>query len=90
MSMNKSDEVKTTVEIRAQILCSIEDAARLLGISRSLMYEIRDAGKIPEKRVKGRTLFRVKDLEKFADDPEHFVGKHREIKRTRPFKKRLA
>ena len=88
--MNKSDEVKTTLEIRAQILCSIEDAARLLGISRSLMYEIRDAGKIPEKRVKGRTLFRVKDLEKFADDPEHFVGKHREIKRAKPFKKRLA
>ncbi len=88
--MNKSDEVKTTVEIRAQILCSIEDAARLLGISRSLMYEIRDAGKIPEKRVKGRTLFRVKDLEKFADDPEHFVGKHRELKRAKPFKTRLA
>lgn len=88
--MNKSDEVKTTVEIRAQILCSIEDAARLLGISRSLMYEIRDAGKILEKRVKGRTLFRVKDLEMFADDPEHFVGKHREIKRAKPFKKRLA
>ncbi len=88
--MNKNEETKTTADIRAQILCSIEDAARLLGIGRSLMYEIRDAGKIPEKRLNTKPMFRVKDLEKFADDPEHFVGKHREIKRAKPFKKRLA
>ncbi len=88
--MNKSDEVKTTVEIRAQFLVSIEDAARLLGIGRTLMLDIRDAGKIPEKRLNTKPMFRVKDLEKFADDPEHFVGKHREIKRAKPFKKRLA
>lgn len=88
--MNKSKEVKTTADIRAQILASTDDAARLLGIGRSSMLEIRDAGKIPEKRINSKPMFRVKDLEKFADDPEHFVGKHREIKHTRPFKKRLA
>ena len=88
--MNKTDQVKTTVEIRAQILVSIEDAARLLGIGRSLMIEIRNEGKIPEKRIKDRTLFRVTDLEKFADDPEHFIGEHREIRRIKPFKKRVT
>ena len=87
--MNKNEETKTTADIRAQILCSIEDAARLLGIGRSLMYEIRDAGKIPEKRIKERTLFRVKDLEKFADDPNHFIGEHREVKRAKSIRKRV-
>jgi hypothetical protein len=90
MSMNKTEQVKTTVEIRAQILVSIEDAARLLGIGRTLMLEIRDDGKIPEKRLKTKPMFRVKDLERFADDPEHFIGEHREIRRTKPFKKRVT
>lgn len=88
--MNKTDQVKTTVEIRAQILVSIEDAARLLGIGRTLMLEIRDDGKIPEKRLKTKPMFRVKDLEKFADDPDHFIGKHQEVKLAKPFKKRIT
>ena len=88
--MNKNEETKNTADIRAQILVSIEDAARLLGIGRSLMIEIRNEGKIPEKRIKDRTLFRVTDLEKFADNSDHFIGEHREIRRIKPLKKRVT
>jgi hypothetical protein len=80
--MNTSQEVKSTADIRAQILCSIEDAARLLGIGRSLMYEIRTMlARFQRNEIKESNTIPVKDLEKFADDPEHFIGEHREVKR---------
>ena len=88
--MNTSQEVKSTAEIRAQILCSIEDAARLLGIGRSLMIEVLNDGAVKRKEIKGRILVAVADLETFSAELVKWQGEHREIKRAKPIQKKVA
>ncbi len=82
--MNTSQQVKTASEIRAQFLCSIEDAAILLGIGRSLMFEILNSGAIKRREINGRILVRVADLETFSTDLVKWQGEYREVKRAKP------
>jgi len=85
--MNTSQEVKTTGDIRAQFLCSIEDAARLLGIGRSLMIEVLNDGAVKRKEIKGRILVAVADLETFSAELVKWQGEYREVKRAKPNRK---
>ena len=47
-------------------LIPIQEAARLLGISRSLLYQLCAEGKLPHLRVNSRVLFRVESLEEWT------------------------
>lgn len=85
--MNKIEKIKSTADIRAQFLCTIDEAAELLSVGRSMMYEIENSGKIPCKKIKSSTRFRVSDIQKFAEDQDHFVGEYREVKRPRAKRK---
>lgn len=85
--MNTSQQAKTTTDIRAQFLCSIEDAAQLLGIGRSLMFEILNSGAIKRREINGRTLVRVADLETFSTELVKWQGEYREVKRAKPRRK---
>lgn len=81
--MNKIEKIKSTADIRAQFLCTIDEAAELLSVGRSMMHEIQKSGKIPHKKINTSTRFRVSDIEKFAENENHFVGEYREIKRAK-------
>ena len=88
--MNTSQEVKTTADIRAQFLCSIEDAARLLGIGRSLMIEVLNDGAVKRKEIKGRILVAVADLETFSAELVKWQGEYRAVKRAKPIRTKVA
>lgn len=50
------------------LLVRANDAARMLGISRSTLYARVQAGRCPEPiRWEGCTVWRVRDLENFVD-----------------------
>jgi predicted DNA-binding transcriptional regulator AlpA len=53
-----------------QLLVSASDAASMLGISRSLFYELLSSQRIPIKPVKlaKRTLFVVEQLRRWTDE----------------------
>ncbi|WP_104019078.1 helix-turn-helix transcriptional regulator [Roseovarius nitratireducens] len=52
----------------AALLVRANDAARMLGISRSTLYARVQAGRCPEPiRWEGCTVWRVRDLENFVD-----------------------
>lgn len=45
----------------------IEDAAAAIGISRSTLFEYIKHGRIPSRKIGGRTVIRHRDLEAFLD-----------------------
>jgi len=49
-----------------QLLLSVEQAAQMTGIGRTLAYELVRSGEWPIKRVRGRTLVIRTGLEKWA------------------------
>jgi len=50
------------------LLVPADEAARLLGVGRSLFYELKSSGRIPLEPIRfGRKrLYRVEDLERFV------------------------
>jgi len=82
--MNPKETVKTTADIRAQVLCTPDEAARLLSIGRTKIFELKARGAIPFKQIDSMPMFRVKDLEKFAEDPSASIGEKRIVKRAKP------
>lgn len=50
------------------LLISVEQAASRIGLSRSRVYELIDAGQFPHKRVGRRLLVPVKALERWAEE----------------------
>ena len=48
------------------LLVSVEDAARMLGIGRSSMWNLIRRGEIGTRRIRRRTLIRRQALENFA------------------------
>jgi len=88
--MNKDILEKSLADIRSQILCSIEDAARLLGIGRSLMIELLNSGEVKRKEIKGRKLVSVADLEEYAKRLDKFEGEYRVVKRAKPIRTKVA
>lgn len=50
------------------LLISVQEAAKRVGLGKSKVYAMIDAGQFPHKRVGRRVLVPVKALEKWADD----------------------
>ena len=50
-----------------EILVSVEEAARRLGVGRSLVYELLASGQIPRVKIGRRTLVNVQALLLWAD-----------------------
>jgi excisionase family DNA binding protein len=48
------------------LLVSIPEAAELLGIKRTKMFELLAAGEIPTRRIGTRSLIAITDLEDFV------------------------
>ena len=56
----------TTAQIEP-LLISAEDAARLIGVSRSKWYQLHDEGRTPEAiKIDRRSLLRVSDLKEWV------------------------
>jgi len=50
------------------LLLNVFDACRMVGISKSLLYEILSAGQFPPPvKINSKTLFRTADLRKWVD-----------------------
>lgn len=56
--------MKTTIN---RATCSDREAADYLGISRTGLWRLLKAGRLPCVRIGGRTLFRRSDLDAFLD-----------------------
>ena len=52
-------------------LLNVKNAANYLSISRSLLYQWCDKGKIPSIRINSKRLFDIEDLDKFIDQLKH-------------------
>jgi excisionase family DNA binding protein len=48
------------------LLHSVREAAQLLGIGRTLLYELTRSGRVRPVKVGGRTLFTHEELERFV------------------------
>ena len=48
------------------VLYSVKQAAHMLGISRSLAYELVATGELRSGRIRGKLLLKPKDLEAFV------------------------
>lgn len=56
----------TPVEL-TPIAVRVNDAARMSGLSRSRLYELAKDGRLPMKKVTGRTLIMVDDLRRLIE-----------------------
>lgn len=56
------------VSLEQGILLRVEAAAVLLGVGRTMMYELIQRGAIPVVRIGRRTLVHRTDLEQFAEE----------------------
>jgi excisionase family DNA binding protein len=66
----QNDERRTTNDERPALLISVAEAARRVGLGRTKVYGLIDAGKFPHKRI-GRALrVPVKALEAWAESQE--------------------
>lgn len=55
------------ISVREGMLLRVENAAILLGIGRTMMYELIRRREIPVVRIGRRTLVHREDLERFAE-----------------------
>jgi len=55
------------MESRARLTVTVEEAARLLGISRTLAYELVARGKLPYLRLGRRIVIPARALEALVD-----------------------
>jgi len=58
----RSDAVKDTSTIRAQVTCSPAEAARLVGVCKETIYDLIREGTITAHKRGTRTLITVADL----------------------------
>ena len=58
-----------------KLVLSIEEAAKVLGISRTLGYQAAKTGELPTIRIGGRILVSRRVIEKMLDGNEHFDGR---------------
>lgn len=49
------------------ILVDINEASRILSMSKSFLYKASERGEIPRVKIGSRTLFRIPDLKLWAD-----------------------
>lgn len=56
----------TTPMTSEMLLYSVKQTAQLLGISRSLAYELVASGELPSVRIRGKLLIKPQDLERFV------------------------
>lgn len=52
-------------------LYSVKEAARRLGISRSLAYELVESGELPSVRIHSKILIRSDDLDTYVQSLEY-------------------
>lgn len=57
------------------LFVSVPEAARQLGIGKTLLYEQIHAGKFPHRRIGGRIVVSVRVLEKMAEPDDNGVSK---------------
>ena len=65
MVSNTPVKAKRSVIFMEKLTYSIKEAAEVLGISRSLAYELAKKDEIPVRRLGGRLVVPVKALEQF-------------------------
>lgn len=53
------------------LFVSVVEAARRLGVGKTLLYEQIQAGKFPARRIGGRIVVSVKVLEKLAEPDDN-------------------
>ena len=70
----ESEELKMTGEDQNQIVFSVEQARRLLGISRGLAYEGVRTGQIPSVRIGRRILIPRAALKRKLDGGKESIG----------------
>ncbi len=59
-------------------ICGIEEAAKLMRISKPSLKTYIEDGLIPHRKIGGRYIFRLAELEHLADiDPVFFFGPER-------------
>jgi excisionase family DNA binding protein len=56
-----------TAESATPLLVSIRDAGRILGVSRTVVYELMGAGRLASVHIGARRLIRYADLQAIAD-----------------------
>jgi excisionase family DNA binding protein len=56
-----------SAETTTPLLVSIRDAGNLLGVSRTVVYELMDAGSLPSVHIGARHLIRYADLQTLAE-----------------------
>jgi len=67
-----SDLKIDTVQARSRILVSIDEAAALLSLSKSTLNNMLAEGTGPHPTRRGkRVLFRIRELERWADSEEN-------------------
>lgn len=63
----------------APLFVSVSEAARRLGVSKTLLYEEINAGRFPCQRIGGKIIVSIKLIEKMAESeetmPPRFLGK---------------
>jgi excisionase family DNA binding protein len=62
------DEEQSAQTVTNSLLVSVVDAARILSLSRSTVYELMYSGKLPSVKIGGSRRIRVMDLEAFVDE----------------------
>ncbi|WGT48903.1 helix-turn-helix domain-containing protein [Thioclava nitratireducens] len=65
---------------RSRALLSLPDAGKVLGISRSSLYKMANAGEVSLVRLGGRTLVRSEEVARLADGVETWRPSERATK----------
>jgi excisionase family DNA binding protein len=52
------------------LFVGVPEAARMLGVGKTLLYDLINAGKFPHRRIGGRIVVSIKVLEKMAEPEE--------------------
>lgn len=58
---------------------SVEQLQKIIGVGRTTVYQLLKSGRLPAKKLNGRTLVLKSDLEKFLQDLECYPSKQKEI-----------
>jgi len=61
------EKSKAKIEIRAEAALSPAEAAKLLGIGKTLLYEQLASGDLPSSKIGKRRVIQVKEIESFLN-----------------------
>jgi excisionase family DNA binding protein len=62
----------TQAETTQILFVSVPEAAKRLGIGKTLLYEQIQAGKFPHRRIGGRIVVSIKVLERLAEPDQSY------------------